>query len=163
MYHALQVHLILGLGDKYGPDDFRLQGAMSCVAASPNDPIFINHHGKIDFILEEWLVKNKDRLSYPLSDEIREGHRGKDGYIVPFIPLYTHEDMFKTADNFGYKYLESGGGSTDEPDTDGTPGTTDGTPTTEWGERGLGVSIHSGYSILILCLTLIVVAFMEGF
>ena len=128
---------------------------MSCVAASPNDPIFFNHHGKIDFILEEWLVKNKDRLSYPSSDKIRKGYRGTD-YIVPFIPLFTHEDMFKTADNFGYEYLESGGGSTDEPDTDGTP-------TTEEGETGLGVSIHSGYSILILCLTLIVVAFMEGF
>ena len=75
---------------------------MSCVAASPNDPVFINHHANIDHILEQWLQKNKDSLNYPLSSAIREGHRGTD-YIVPFIPVYTHNDMFKTADNFGYE------------------------------------------------------------
>ena len=105
----LQVHIILGLGDiKNAPADFKDQGVMSCVAASPNDPVFINHHGKIDFVLEEWLVQNKDNLVYPQDDRIRHGHRGSD-YIVPFIPLYTHEDMFKTADNFGYEYLDTGG------------------------------------------------------
>ena len=73
---------------------------MSCVAASPNDPIFINHHANIDCILEQWLWENNN--SYPNSKEIRRGHRGGD-YIVPFIPVYTHKDMFKTADNFGYE------------------------------------------------------------
>jgi hypothetical protein len=102
------VHILLGVGDVKDPPPFELQGVMSCVAASPNDPVFINHHGKIDFILEEWLVQNKDDLSYPQDDRIRHGHRGSD-YIVPFIPLYTHEDMFKTADNFGYEYLDTGG------------------------------------------------------
>ena len=29
------------------------------------------------------------------------GHR-RDDYIVPFIPLYTHNMMFKQADSFGY-------------------------------------------------------------
>ena len=29
------------------------------------------------------------------------GHRRND-YIVPLIPLFTHEMMFKTANNFGY-------------------------------------------------------------
>ena len=75
---------------------------MACVAASPNDPVFINHHANIDCILEKWLQKNKDSLQYPSSDDIREGHRATD-YIVPFIPVYTHNDTFKTADNFGYK------------------------------------------------------------
>ena len=99
---TVQVHIILGLGSiKYAPP-FEEQGVMSCVAASPNDPIFINHHANIDCILEQWLQKNKDSLSYPSSDEIREGHRGDD-YIVPFIPVYMHKDMFKTADNFGYR------------------------------------------------------------
>ena len=74
---------------------------MSCVAASPNDPSFVNHHGMIDCILEEWLQRNKDNLSYPMSNEIREGHRADD-YIVPIMPLQMHKDMFKTADNFGY-------------------------------------------------------------
>ena len=99
----LQVHIILGIGDlKEGPTiPFDEQGVMSCVAASPNDPIFINHHANIDCILEKWLQENKDDLTYPSSAEIRQGHRATD-YIVPFIPLYTHRDMFKTSDNFGY-------------------------------------------------------------
>ena len=74
---------------------------MADVAASPNDPSFINHHTMIDCILEEWIQRNKDDLTYPTSNEIREGHRDED-YIVPFIPLYMQKDMFKTADNFGY-------------------------------------------------------------
>ena len=100
----LQVHIILGLGDlKTGPElPFAKQGVMSCVAASPNDPIFINHHANVDCILEKWLQKNKDNLNYPSSDDVREGHRGTD-HIMPFIPVYTHMDMFKTADNFGYE------------------------------------------------------------
>ena len=73
-----------------------------CIAASPNDPVFINHHANIDCILENWLQENKDALLYPQSDEIRVGHRGGD-YIVPFMPLHTHNDMFKTANNFGYR------------------------------------------------------------
>ena len=135
----MQVHILLGIGDVKDPPPFEQQGVMLCVAASPNDPIFFNHHGKIDFILEEWLVQNKDNLVYPQDDRIRHGHRGSD-YIVPFIPLYTHEDMFKTADNFGYEYLD-----TDEPNTDGT---------------GSG---EPAYNILILGLTLAVVVFVEGF
>ena len=110
------MHIILGLGNfKYDPN-FEEQGVMSCVAASPNDPIFINHHAKIDFILEEWLEKNKGMLSYPQTDDTREGHRRND-YIVPIIPLFTHEDMFKTADNFGYKYSATEDETSDEPAT----------------------------------------------
>ena len=118
-YFALQVHIILGLGDIKNAPEFDQQGVMSCVAASPNDPIFINHHAKIDFILEEWLEENKGSLSYPQAGNIREGHRGTD-YIVPFIPLFTHEDMFKTADNFGYKY--SADETSDQPATGGKSG-----------------------------------------
>ena len=102
LYIILQVHIILGLGDIETAPNFTKQGVMSCVAASPNDPVFINHHANIDCILEKWLQKNKDNLKYPSSDDSREGHNGTD-YIVPFIPVYTHNDMFKTADNFGYE------------------------------------------------------------
>ena len=97
----LQVHIILGLGNVSKMLSFDEQGVMSCVAASPNDPIFINHHANIDCILVKWLQENKDDLTYPSSAEIRQGHRATD-YIVPFIPLYTHRDMFNTSDNFGY-------------------------------------------------------------
>ena len=82
-----------------------MTGVMADVAASPNDPIFMNHHAMIDCIFEEWLKINSlsaDPQTYPPSNpKIRSGHKAED-YIVPFIPLYKHEQMFKTADNFGY-------------------------------------------------------------
>ena len=74
---------------------------MADVAASPNDPVFINHHAMIDCIFERWLQENKDDLDYPTSSEIREGHRAQD-YITPIMPLYKQEEMFMPADNFGY-------------------------------------------------------------
>ena len=74
---------------------------MGDVAASANDPIFINHHAMVDCILEKWLQRNIRTAMYPNQAEIRAGHR-RDDYIVPFIPLYTHNMMFKRAEDFGY-------------------------------------------------------------
>ena len=73
---------------------------MADVAASANDPIFLNHHAMVDCIFETWLQKNPN-VNYPTADEIPKGHQKQD-YIVPFFPLYRHEDMLLTADNFGY-------------------------------------------------------------
>lgn len=73
---------------------------MADVAASANDPIFLNHHAMVDCIFETWLQKNPN-AKYPTSAEIPQGHRKQD-YIVPFFPLYKHEDMFRTAEHFGY-------------------------------------------------------------
>ena len=73
---------------------------MGDVAASPNDPLFINHHAMIDCILEEWLQRHPHEAYPNVPNEIR-GHQ-REGYIVPFFPLYKHSDVFKTADNFGY-------------------------------------------------------------
>ena len=77
-----------------------MKGVMADVAASPNDPLFINHHTMVDCILEGWLQRNPN-AQYPQADDIPRGHQ-KDDYIVPFFPLFKHSDMFKTADNFGY-------------------------------------------------------------
>ena len=74
---------------------------MGDVAASANDPIFINHHTMIDCILEIWLQRNIRNVDYPKAQTIGMGHRQND-YIVPFIPLYTHEMMYNLADEFGY-------------------------------------------------------------
>jgi hypothetical protein len=74
-------------------------GVMADVAASPNDPIFLSHHGMVDCILEEWLLRHKD-VGYP--NVTTRGHQ-RDGYIVPFFPLYKHSDLYKTADHFGYE------------------------------------------------------------
>ena len=76
-------------------------GMMSAVDASPNDPIFVNHHAMLDGILDEWILANEDE-EYTVSPLIREGHRADD-YIVPFIPLYTQESFLKPASDFGYE------------------------------------------------------------
>lgn len=84
---------------------------MANVAASANDPIFLNHHAMVDCIFETWLKKNPN-ISYPTNDAIPQGHRAQD-YIVPFFPLYKHQDMLFTADNFGYDCeIKSAGWST---------------------------------------------------
>ena len=75
------------------------------VAASPNDPIFINHHAMIDCIFEVWMKQHPD-ANYPKDDQINNGHKADD-YIVPFLPLYTHEEMFKNPQNFGYSCSSS--------------------------------------------------------
>ena len=64
-------------------------------------PIFLNHHAMIDCIFEQWIKINQN-AEYPTNGEIPRGH-GKNDYIVPFFPLYRHQDMFKAAENFGYQ------------------------------------------------------------
>lgn len=74
---------------------------MANLAASPNDPLFLNHHTMIDCIFEEWL-KEHSTMEYPdISDSEYNGHR-VDDCIVPFFPLYTHRDMFQRANTLGY-------------------------------------------------------------
>ena len=74
---------------------------MADVAASANDPIFLNHHAMVDCIFERWLQENPN-AQYPVSSKIPKGHR-QENYIVPFFPLYKHGDMFHTAEKFGYR------------------------------------------------------------
>ena len=81
---------------------------MGNVAGSPNDPIFFNHHTMIDCLFERWLVLQVERqntLNYPeLPDQKKSafaGH-GPGDCLVPFIPLYTNNDMFKLSTEFGY-------------------------------------------------------------
>ena len=62
----LQVHVLLGLGKTVDENSvpFEIRGVMADVAASPNDPIYINHHTMIDCIFDVWLKCNYTRL-YP--------------------------------------------------------------------------------------------------
>lgn len=72
--------------------------------ASPNDPVFINHHTMVDYIFEQWLQKYPNGVyGGPSNDRKFAGHSSVD-CIVPFMPLYTHMDMFKPAEDFGYSY-----------------------------------------------------------
>ena len=80
-------------------------GVMSDVAASPNDPLFIVHHTMIDCVFEEWLRRHPS-AEYPSATDVPQGHL-RYGYIVPFFPLYVHNDMFKRAEIFGYSCILS--------------------------------------------------------
>ena len=110
----MQVHFIVGMAQiRHNIPQDKI-GVMADVAASPNDPIFINHHAMVDCILEKWLQQesNPQYPDIPAETEYR-GHR-MDDYMVPFFPLVKHSDMFKTADNFGY--------SCELPDDSNNPG-----------------------------------------
>ena len=135
---------------------------MSDVAASPNDPVFINHHAMIDCIFERWIQKNKDDLAYPDSSEIREGHGGNDT-IVPIIPLYMEKEMFMPAENFGYTCDTS----TDPTDTDdntnptGTGGNknpSDTNPTSP----DTGVTTNLSNTIIVIIVAVVLVNLMIG-
>ena len=54
----------------------------------------------VDCIFEEWLRRHPS-AEYPDAIEVSQGHL-RYGYIVPFFPLYTHNDMFRGAESFGY-------------------------------------------------------------
>ena len=80
--------------------DPRLQGNILDVASSPNDPLFILHHTMVDCVFDEWLRRHPDG-EYPDSPDVPQGHL-RDGYMVPFFPIFTNNDMFKPAEEFGY-------------------------------------------------------------
>lgn len=92
---------------------------MGNVDAASNDPIFLNHHCFVDSIFEDWLQKYGDAVEQYKPDnsaaEMYKGHRLGD-YIVPFIPLHTHEEMFKTANSLGYTYEREPDSSTEPTD-----------------------------------------------
>ncbi|XP_066535256.1 tyrosinase [Hoplias malabaricus] len=80
-----------------------MNGSMSSVQGSANDPIFLLHHAFIDSIFERWLRKHQPpRSHYPVSNA-PIGHN--DGYyMVPFIPLFRNGDYFLGTKALGYEY-----------------------------------------------------------
>ncbi|CAL8350791.1 unnamed protein product [Lota lota] len=80
-----------------------MNGSMSSVQGSANDPIFLLHHAFIDSIFERWLrTHTPPRTHYPRSNA-PIGHN--DGhYMVPFLSLYRNGDYFVTNKVLGYEY-----------------------------------------------------------
>ncbi|XP_051535147.1 tyrosinase-like [Myxocyprinus asiaticus] len=80
-----------------------MNGSMSSVQGSANDPIFLLHHAFIDSIFEQWLRRHQPpRTHYPTANA-PIGHN--DGYfMVPFIPLYRNGDYFLSTKALGYEY-----------------------------------------------------------
>ncbi|XP_032253550.1 tyrosinase isoform X2 [Phoca vitulina] len=80
-----------------------MNGTMSQVQGSANDPIFLLHHAFVDSIFEQWL-----RRHHPLQEVYPEanapiGHN-RESYMVPFIPLYRNGDFFISSRDLGYDY-----------------------------------------------------------
>ncbi|TKS81150.1 Tyrosinase [Collichthys lucidus] len=80
-----------------------MNGSMSSVQGSANDPIFLLHHAFIDSIYERWLRTHQPlRSSYPRANA-PIGHN--DGYyMVPFLPLHRNGDYFLSNKALGFEY-----------------------------------------------------------
>ena len=68
----MQVHNMIGDGDMRHQFPGYQQGVMSDTAASPNYPLFLNHHSMVDCTLEEWIQRHLG-AEYPddMPDELR--------------------------------------------------------------------------------------------
>ncbi|XP_034779357.1 tyrosinase-like isoform X1 [Acipenser ruthenus] len=80
-----------------------MNGSMSQVQGSANDPIFVLHHVFVDSIFEQWLRRHQPvGAAYPAANApIGHNH----GYhMVPFIPLYRNGDFFLSSRELGYDY-----------------------------------------------------------
>ncbi|XP_065277983.1 tyrosinase [Emys orbicularis] len=80
-----------------------MNGSMSQVQGSANDPIFILHHAFVDSIFEQWLRRHRPlREVYPAANA-PIGHN-REYYMVPFIPLYRNGEFFTPSRELGYDY-----------------------------------------------------------
>ena len=78
-------------------------GDMGDVPSAANDPIFYLHHSFIDLIFEKWLKTYKQNATILSPYDAPFGHN-KGDVIIPMFPVYTHEQMFKRSQEFGYSY-----------------------------------------------------------
>ncbi|KAM4546400.1 tyrosinase-like [Fundulus diaphanus] len=80
-----------------------MNGSMSSVQGSANDPIFLLHHAFVDSLYEQWLRRHRPSPSqYPESDA-PIGHNG-DYHMAPFIPLHRNKEYFISSKDLGYEY-----------------------------------------------------------
>nr|BAC76424.1 tyrosinase [Halocynthia roretzi] len=83
-----------------------MNGTMSLVPSSANDPLFLVHHVFIDSIYERWLQdKRNSEIFSPLVNipGTKVGHRLHD-FMVPFFPLVRQVDGFQRSEELGYRY-----------------------------------------------------------
>jgi len=79
-----------------------LNGTMSIIEATANDPLFFLHHCMIDSLMERWLRKHLPTYEdYPEANA-PIGHN--TGYhMVPFMPIYRNIE-YLLSKNLGYEY-----------------------------------------------------------
>lgn len=80
-----------------------MNGSMTSVQGSANDPIFLLHHAFVDSIYEEWLRRHRPSPSQYPESNTPIGHNG--GYfMVPFLPLHRNREFFISSKDMGYEY-----------------------------------------------------------
>ncbi|KAL6473147.1 hypothetical protein MHYP_G00193350 [Metynnis hypsauchen] len=80
-----------------------MNGSMSSVQGSANDPIFILHHAFVDSIYEQWLRRHQPERSHYPQANAPIGHNS-EYYMAPFLPLYRNIDYFLSSKEMGYEY-----------------------------------------------------------
>ncbi|XP_069495535.1 tyrosinase isoform X1 [Ambystoma mexicanum] len=80
-----------------------MNGSMSNVQGSANDPIFVIHHAFVDSIFEQWLRRHQPLLEVYPEASAPIGHN-RQYFMVPFIPLYRNGEFFLTSKDLGYEY-----------------------------------------------------------
>ncbi|XP_071780728.2 tyrosinase-like [Centroberyx gerrardi] len=80
-----------------------MNGSMSSVQGSANDPIFLLHHAFVDSIYEEWLRRHRPSLSQYPESNAPIGHNS-EYHMVPFLPLHRNREFFISSKDLGYEY-----------------------------------------------------------
>ncbi|KAM4726512.1 tyrosinase-like [Anableps anableps] len=80
-----------------------MNGSMSSVQGSANDPIFLLHHAFVDSIYEQWLRRYTVSPSQYPESNAPIGHNG-DYHMAPFIPLHRNKEYFISSKELGYEY-----------------------------------------------------------
>uniref|UniRef100_A0A8C6PGZ8 Tyrosinase n=1 Tax=Nothobranchius furzeri TaxID=105023 RepID=A0A8C6PGZ8_NOTFU len=80
-----------------------MNGSMSSVQGSANDPIFILHHAFVDSIYEQWLRRHRPAPSQYPESNAPIGHNG-DYHMAPFLPLHRNKEYFISSKELGYEY-----------------------------------------------------------
>nr|XP_026693053.1 tyrosinase-like isoform X1 [Ciona intestinalis] len=80
-----------------------MNGTMSEVATSANDPIFVLHHAYVDSLYELWLRRRGIQGRFDVTEGVQLGHRADD-FMVPFFPLVRNRAGFATSTRLGYVY-----------------------------------------------------------
>ncbi|XP_028838620.1 tyrosinase-like isoform X2 [Denticeps clupeoides] len=81
-----------------------MNGSMSSVQGSANDPIFILHHAFVDSIYEQWLRRHRPESSHYPTANAPIGHNG-EYFMAPFLPLFQNRDYFLSSKDLGYEYF----------------------------------------------------------
>ncbi|XP_023121961.2 tyrosinase-like [Amphiprion ocellaris] len=80
-----------------------MNGSMSSVQGSANDPIFLLHHAFVDSIYEQWLRRYTPSPSQYPESNAPIGHNS-EYHMVPFLPLHRNREYFISSKDLGYEY-----------------------------------------------------------